>query len=424
MSVPPNTTLSPARMWGILALLTLLNVLNIMDRQLLPTLGPLIKADLQISLTTFGLIVGPVFVALYSVFALIFGRLADRLHRPRLIAFGLTIWSGLTAATGLAATIWHVAAARLLVGVGESALAPAAVSMLGDIFPERRRGLATGIYYMGIPLGFGAAAAAGALIGATYGWRACFLVLGVLGLLIVPLLLFINNPKRQQARSADTAVETKPSVRDMLRAVVSVPSLALVFLFGVLTDFALTSLNLVNFLLVQERGISFAQATIQIGVIFVVGGVVGNVLGGWLGDWAEARGKGGRFLFLALTQIIGLPFTLAFLLLPMSTPTALITSCGIVMSTSSMMKYGPMLSAIQALTPVHLRATGIAVFLVTIGLLGNGMGPLVAGFLGDRIGIQTSLVICSLIGALSAIPALIGWRRYGEDLESAARRGA
>jgi hypothetical protein len=138
---------------ALLAYLTLLNVLNFVDRTLIGSLGPLLIADLGLSRTELGLLAGFGFVVFYTLVGILLGLAADRWSRLRLLAGGLALWSAMTAISGLAKSFLHLLIPRIFVGVGEATLTPAALSMLGDAFPRHRLGLATGIYYTGVPLG-------------------------------------------------------------------------------------------------------------------------------------------------------------------------------------------------------------------------------------------------------------------------------
>ena len=130
----------------LLGLLTLLNVLNIVDRQLLSSFANFIVPDLGLTNTQFGLLTGLMFMVFYSFMALIMGALADIYHRPRLIAAAVFLWSVCTAASGAARGFISLAIPRMLIGVGESILSPAAIAMLADKFPAVKRGFASGFY--------------------------------------------------------------------------------------------------------------------------------------------------------------------------------------------------------------------------------------------------------------------------------------
>ena len=167
-----------AKQYVLLCFLTLLNVMNFVDRQLLASFANFIVPDLELTNAQFGLLTGLVFIAFYAVMGLFMGALADMVHRPRLIAFGLTLWSLLTAASGAAKGFVSMAIPRMFIGVGESALTPTAMSMLADRFPATRLGFASGFYYLGVPVGVGVSLLVAGYLGPAIGWRNCFYALG------------------------------------------------------------------------------------------------------------------------------------------------------------------------------------------------------------------------------------------------------
>src|SRR4051812_13444786 len=138
---------SPRSAWLILAFLLLLNVFNFVDRNLLQSLGKPLMDELHLNKKQITLLAGFVFSLFYVMIGIFLGSRADRGNRPRLIAFGLFLWSALTAASGLARNFWELAASRVFVGVGEATLTPTSVALLSDVFGPRRRALASGIYY-------------------------------------------------------------------------------------------------------------------------------------------------------------------------------------------------------------------------------------------------------------------------------------
>ena len=220
--------------WGLLLFLTGLNVLNFVDRMLIASLAPLLIADLKLSRAQIGLLTGFGFVFFYTFVGLFLGMAADRFKRLPLIAAGVGLWSAMTALSGMARSFVQLAIPRIFVGVGEATLTPAAISMLGDAFPPRRLGLAVGIYYAGIPLGLATALISSSIIAPRYGWRFSFYALGLIGLVATACLFFLREPERRKAPSAEPA--TRPPIgtiaRDLMRAMVDRPSLALELIGG------------------------------------------------------------------------------------------------------------------------------------------------------------------------------------------------
>ena len=181
--------------WGLLAILTVINILNFVDRQLLPSFANYIKPELGLTDTQWGLLTGLFFIVFYAVAGLFMGMLADLTHRPRLIAAAIALWSLLTAASGAAKGFVSMAIPRAFVGVGESALTPASMSLLADRFPSTKLSLAVAIYYLGVPIGAGASLLIAGFLGPMIGWRNCFYLLGAIGLVLAVGMLFVRDTR-------------------------------------------------------------------------------------------------------------------------------------------------------------------------------------------------------------------------------------
>ena len=175
-----------------LCFLTILNVMNFVDRQLLASFANFIVPDLNLTNTEFGLLTGLLFITFYAIMGLFMGALADMVNRPRLVAIGLALWSILTAASGAAKGFISLAIPRMFIGVGESVLTPTAMSMLADRFPQSKLGFASGFYYMGVPIGVGVSLLIAGYMGPAIGWRNCFYILGALGVVLAIIMWFIK----------------------------------------------------------------------------------------------------------------------------------------------------------------------------------------------------------------------------------------
>jgi predicted MFS family arabinose efflux permease len=210
-----------------LGFLLLLNVFNFAHRQMPISLGYQIEQGLAIDHAQLGLLIGYAFIVLYSVAGMIFGTVADRWNRPRLIALGLALWSSATLLSGATDSFLQITLARLLVGMGAAVLTPTALGMLSDVYDPEKRAFASGVYYGGIPLGAGLSLIIVALLEPVLGWRACFYVMGGAGLLFVPLVLFLKDPIRGGAeasarKQAPAQPETGRSTLQVLGEIVSV----------------------------------------------------------------------------------------------------------------------------------------------------------------------------------------------------------
>ncbi|MEC7990506.1 MAG: MFS transporter, partial [Pseudomonadota bacterium] len=204
-----------ARDYGFLMFLTLLNVMNFVDRQLLASFANWIVPDLGLTNTQFGLLTGLIFIIFYSIAGLFMGMLADKVNRTRLIAAGLALWSALTALSGAAKGFASLAIPRLFIGVGESIMTPTSMSLLADRFPSSRLGFASGVYYMGVPVGVAASLIVVAYLEPILGWRGCFYALGGAGVLLAVVMLLIKETPRKHEVEAAEPVE-KPSAREIM----------------------------------------------------------------------------------------------------------------------------------------------------------------------------------------------------------------
>jgi MFS family permease len=371
--------------YTLLAVLTLLNVLNFADRYLLAAFGASIMRDLGLSNFQFTLLTGLMFALCYAVFGLFAGSLADRFNRPRLIAAGIAVWSLLTAATGLARNFAQAAIARVFIGVGEAVLTPSALSMLSDRMPPQRRGLAAAVYYLGIPVGIGSAYLFAGLMGPALGWRGTFLVLGAVGLLGALAVLLLRDPPRGGAEALSAEALPIGSFRDsaigMARAMRESKVLVLTLIGGAATIFVQGGAILDVVWWQREHGYTEERAQQVTGALFLVGGILGAIIGGIGADLAYRRSKGGRLMFLAVAYLLLAPVTVAYRLVPMEP--ALFYLCCFILSASMMIPYGAMFSTVQEVVPVNLRGASVAMLVLFNTLIGQAGGSATAGYLVD-----------------------------------------
>src|SRR3954471_22007239 len=182
--------------WYALAVLTLVYVLNFLDRTLIYILFTPIKAEMKFSDLQLALLGTTSLVIFYTLLGVPFGRLADRTSRKLLIGSGLAVWSLFSGLTGFAHSFWALFFCRVMVGVGEATLGPAALSLLSDYFPPRMRATVQSVYASGIAIGGGLAFFLGGLLGQSFGWRWAFYLLGFPGLGLAVLVFLLKEQPR------------------------------------------------------------------------------------------------------------------------------------------------------------------------------------------------------------------------------------
>src|SRR5210317_2483976 len=195
----------------VMFILVVVYTFNFIDRQIVGILAVPIKADLGLTDTQLGLMGGLAFALFYTGLGIPVAILADRWKRTWIMTAALTIWSGMTAACGLATNFWQLFLARLGVGVGEAGGVAPAYSLISDYFPSHQRSRALGIYAFAIPIGSALGMLIGGVLTNLIGWRLTFIVVGILGLAIVPLFkLTVKEPKRGRYDSTTSDVTAVP----------------------------------------------------------------------------------------------------------------------------------------------------------------------------------------------------------------------
>lgn len=410
-----------------LLFLMLLNIVNFVDRQLLGSFANFIIPDLKLTNGQFSLLTGLVFLFFYSVMGLFMGVLADRVNRTRFIAAGLALWSALTALSGMAKGFVSLALPRMFIGVGESIMTPTAMSLLADRFPSSRLGFASGVYYMGVPLGVGVSLLIVGYLGPAIGWRNCFYALGAVGLLLAVIMFFLKETPRRhvvEAQAAGLEVNTKQPIGDISRtmwaAIKACPALGLTIAGGVALHFMLGAAVFEQVWFVEERGFDKADIAVYTGWIAMVGGVLGNLFGGIGADRFMAKTGMGRPMFLFWIMLVLAPANVAYRLVPADT---LWFWGGVFLGYFQLgCFYGPTFSTVQELVPPRIRATVVALYLLLLNLFGLGIGTTSSGFIIDAMiagGVEQPYTWTLLgFGVLSlfAIPLFyVAGRRYEKD---------
>src|SRR5437868_6316416 len=303
MTGTPEKT--PAYSWYALALLLLIYVLNFLDRTIIYILFPLIKKEMAFSDTQLALLGTTSFVIFYTVLGIPFGRLADRSSRTKIIACGVIIWSLFSGLTAFANDFWTLFACRVMVGVGEATLGPAAISLLSDYFPPLRRATITSIYSMGIAIGAGLAALLGGSL-SQFGWRTAFMIIGFPGAVFGILVFFLREP----ARAVEVGpIDSSYSRFDGKKLLPNKPFLLLCVGYAVL-GLATNNLSIwgVTF---YSRLHKFDLPTIGFwgGVLTLAAGIPATLFGGAIADWFKKIGLG-RMLFGSLLALVSVPFWL------------------------------------------------------------------------------------------------------------------
>ncbi|WP_343614711.1 MFS transporter [Novosphingobium sp.] len=404
MEAPATPWPRASAAWWMVALLFLAGICSVIDRSVLNMVVDPVRHDLGISDSQIGMLQGLAFGMFYAFMGLPMGLAADRVSRRNLLMGGIALWSISTIGSGLAGSFGHLFAARLLVGLGEAALGPCAISLIADLFPPHKRGRPISIYMTGQSLAQGlgiiltglvlAHAARGGfagwpLLGGLVPWRVIFVISGGLGLIIVLAMLTAREPSRRGSLKADAAPSIKESaVWFWAHKAVLAP---LYLGFAVCFTAAYGGAAWQPTMLMRGFGMTPQFVGAWLGPLSMAFSVAGPLVGGWLVDRSMKAGRPLlRFTLLAALPLLALPSTLAVFapgphlaVVLVATGNAIYAACGTLL-----------FATLQSLVPARMRGMSIALTLVMNTLLGAACGP---------------LLVASVTHGLLGDPARVGW---------------
>jgi MFS family permease len=403
----------------ILVLITLAATVSLMDRSVMTILQEPVRHEFGLSDSQLGMLTGLGFAAAYAVVGLPFGVIADRVERSRLLAACLAVWSAMTALGALAGGFLSLLASRAAVGAAEAAGAPAAVSMVADLFTARRRGTAMAVYYLSTPVGSLLALLGGGFLAERYGWRAAFVAAGVPGfVLAVVMLLTVKAPPR---RNAEGAMVKAPPVREVLRFIVAQRALAhmiVAMTVGLLVVASVGSWSPSFFL--RYHRMSLTELGVVLGPVTAGTGMLGMLASGVISDRFARRDPRDALWMIVGALLSMAPGVLLFVSLP--GPLAAVGSFAVYVLITNL--WLPAAVAVtQNLAGPSRRGAVAALIMVATGLIGGGVGPLLMGMVSDLLRplvgedcLRWAMLGFALLSFWAAAHVLFAMRSYMADL--------
>ncbi len=412
---------SPAVRNYALSVLVVVYTFNFIDRQILSILLEPIKQDLGLSDSALGMLTGFAFALFYATLGIPIARFADRGNRRNLIALALTIWSGMTALSGLAQNFWHLLLARIGVGVGEAGCSPPAHSMIADYFPAENRATALGIYSLGIPFGILFGFIAGGWLNEFFGWRVAFFVVGIPGVLLALLVRYtLREPPRGMAEGRVAEVE-QPTVMETFRFLWSKRSFRHMAVGGGLTAFVgYGVVTWVPSFLIRSYGMSTGDVGTYLGLILGIPGGIGIALGGYLADRYGARDTRWYLWVVAVALIACVPLSFGVYLSATAFASLMFLIIPILLGN---FYQATTFSQTQGLVSLRMRSVAAAVLLFILNIIGLGAGPQAVGILSDVLqpqygdeSLRYALLILSLVNVWSAYHYYLAGKYLKDDL--------
>jgi MFS family permease len=386
-----------------LALLTGLNILNYIDRNVLFAVQPLVKDEFKISDTQIGWLTSAFFFS-YMLAAPLVGWLGDRYPRKHIVALGIAVWSGFTLSTWLVHDYSQLLFRHTIVGIGEASYATIAPALIADLFPLERRGRMLAVFTLGLPVGSAAGFLVGGYFGHHFGWRLPFMLAGAPGFLLAVILWFLPEPPRGRYDQFDTAAAPSSTFR-LILTLLDNPAFWTATLGLAMYTFAVGGLQVwMPTFLVRVRGLSLPTANAVFGAIALFNGIVAVLLGGWMGDRLLKRYYGAYYTFSGIAMFVAVPFMVMAIYFSgrLMYPAIFLAVFFLLINT------GPINAAIVNSVNAQIRSTALAVNVFVIHLLGDAFSPSLIGAISDRSSLPTAFNAAFVGAALSGVILIYG----------------
>ncbi len=378
-----------------LIVLTALNLLNYVDRNVLFAVQPLIQDEFHLTNVQIGYLTSA-FLGFYIIAAPFVGPLADRYSRKLIIALGALFWSGLTLLTAVTHNYTELLIRHTLVGIGEATFVTIAPTFVADLFAEEKRGRILGIFYLAIPVGSAAGYLLGGDLSAHHGWRFPFYIAAAPGFLLALAVLFLKEPERGQFDTLKVTPE-----RGTILGLARNPSFITSTLGMAAMTFSLGGIQVwMPKFLFSNRGYTLEAANFAFGIIIVIDGILAALAGGWLGDYLLPRMKSSYYFVSALSMLLGVPVMIVALFARghIMMPAIAVAAFFLLLNTA------PLNAAVINSVDAHIRATALAVNIFVIHILGDVPSPTLMGWVADMRSLQAAFILPIIaMGISSAI---------------------
>lgn len=379
-----------------LLVLTLINLVNYLDRYVIAAVLPRLQDDFGIGKAQAGLL-ATVFMVVFMLASPLAGYLGDRAPRRWLVAGSVALWSLATVGSGLVGSFAALMVVRAFIGVGEAGYGAVAPSLISDLYPREQRTQKLALFYTAIPVGAALGYAVGGALGAAFGWQSAFYAAGAPGLLLALLALRLPEPRRGAMDGPDAQVRLPFAVglaglaRNRAFWAVTAGYTLMTFSIGGLAYWMPSFLE-------RERGFSAHEAGVSFGAVTVVAGLLGTLAGGWLGDRMDRRRPGGGLALSGWGLVLGAPLMYA--------AANAQSAWGIYAAVFAaqfliFLNSGPINAAIVNCVPAAFRAFAMGFNVLLIHLLGDAISPPLIGAVADRSSLGFAI-------ELDALPVLLG----------------
>jgi MFS family permease len=392
----------------ILVIMTLVYVVNYLDRQILGILVPGIKAEFGLNNTEIGVLTGPAFAVIYATLGMPLAMLADRANRRNIIALALTVFSLMTVLSGRAANFIQLAFTRFGTGIGEAGTGPSINSLLADLYPPEKRASALAFYSAGLNIGLLVAFFSGGWMMEHYGWRNAFLLAGIPGLfLAIVVFLTVREPQRGQVEKLKDSKAT-PNLIAVAKYLWSQRSFRWMAIGTSFSSFGgYAGIAFVPLFLRTSHHMTPTLIGLFLATTTGIFGAIGTYMSGFFADKYGARDVRANLYVPIIATFVSVTFAPIYFLTPaegnafilhflpatvslggiftVGAGTAVVMIAAIFPSLMGASYVGPAYALTQGLVPLRMRAQSIAILLFVLNMVGLSLGPLITGIIADLL---------------------------------------
>ena len=390
----------------VLFLLTAVNYLNYIDRYILAAVLASIKLDLQLSDLEAGAL-ATAFMLPYMLTSPLFGYLGDRFPRPRILAFGATLWSLASVATGFSQRLGTLISSRFFLGFGESAFTVTSVPFISEHFQKNNQGRALAIFSTALPVGAALGYVLGGWLGQLVGWRGAFYVVGAPGLMLAAFVYFLKDPRgRKLTRDLPFRRNFFGLFKSRSYAFTVLGYCAYTFVVGGVAHWVPTYMQ-------RMFKVDQMHANLIFGGIAVVTGLTGTLSGGYFSDWWNKRRQGAHMHTSSYSMLLSVPFFILCLLSDNLVEFSIYLS---LLQFFFFLSTSPVSVAILEAAPAHLKTSAMAMAIFACHILGDAISSPLIGYLSDATGsLRFGMLACAPVILLSGMLWLLAARHNRRD---------
>lgn len=405
-----------------LFVLMLVSIFSYLDRTILSILQVPIKKELGLSDGQLGLLTGLAFALFYATLAVPIARVADRSNRKLLIVASLAVWSLMTALSGLATGFATLVFFRIGVALGEAGSIPASHTILADYFRPDKRATALAVWGLALPIGVMLGYLSGGWLAQAIDWRAAFAIVGGAGLVLAPIVLvMLREPQRGRHDAVASLGAPSPPWREALVILARLKSFRMMLLGGSLNNFVLSVVLAWSApFYTRLHGLTLGQVASALALLTGIGGAVGIFAGGWLTDRIGRSNASLRPRAVGFALAMVTPLGLIQYLVPSVT---LSIGSGALVVMLLFFYYAPIIALSHAVVSPSMRAFTSSIILLSVNIVGLGLGPWLTGVLSDALkaefgpaAIRYAVAAVMVLGLGAGLCFLAAARSYNADL--------